>query len=219
MDLLKKEKKYNNDYEISSDLYARYHQNHFGKKAIEGYIANLYFIQPLIDPDLRKIKYRISGKSCHDLIAYIYVRFSHNLIYFPFEGNRTINPESIKMAEKLNKLLPQYKIKSDFNTNFYLDIKRKCPVPPSINYNSANQYLKDLLEKKIFVQTLNNIYDINVYNWVKEYSKKSKLFPLRHAYGLLSIVITIELLTLNKEHIENSKVKNNFIMHLIKNIK
>ena len=125
VDLLKKEKKYNNDYEISSDLYARYHQNHFGKKAIEGYIANLYFIQPLIDPDLRKIKYRISGKSCHDLIAYIYVRFSHNLIYFPFEGNRTINPESIKKAEKLNKLLPQYKIKSDFNTNFYLDIKRK----------------------------------------------------------------------------------------------
>ena len=219
VELLKKEKKYNNDYEISSDLYARYHQNHFGKKSIEGYIANLYYIQPLIDPDLRKIKYLISGKSCHDLIAYIYIRFAHNLIDFPFQGNRTINPDSIKKAEKLNKILPAYKIKSDFNKNFYLDIKRECPVPPSINDKSAQQYLVDLLKTKKFIHILNKIYDMNIYNWAKEHSKKSNYFPLRHGYGLLSIVVTIELLSLNRKYMKNSKDEKGMIINLIKNIK
>ena len=225
VNLLKKENKYNNDYEISSDLYSRYHQNHFGKKAIEGFIANYYFIQPLIDPDLRKIKYNISGKSCHDLITYIYARFAHDLIYFPFEGNRVLNLESIKKAEKLNNLLEPYIIKSDFNSNFYLDIERKSPAPPSKNYKSADQYIRDLFKTKKFIESINKIYDINVYNWVKERIEKSNYFPLRHGYGLLSIFITIEFLSLNKKYNKNSKHEiipedgSSIINNLIKDIK
>ena len=58
-------------------------------------MANIYFIEPLIDPDIRKIKYNISGSFSHDLIAYIYVRFAHDLIFFPFQNNRTLSLESI----------------------------------------------------------------------------------------------------------------------------
>ena len=68
----------------------------------------------MIDPDIKKIKYDISGNLSHDLIAYIYVRFGHNLIDFPIQGKRYINLESIKKAKIFNNKLNSYKIKSDY---------------------------------------------------------------------------------------------------------
>jgi hypothetical protein len=79
---LKKFKSYNNEYEISYDLYSRIvGRNHFGKSALEAFIVNIYSIQPLMDPDLKKIKYNITGNESHDLISYIYIRFAHLLMY------------------------------------------------------------------------------------------------------------------------------------------
>jgi len=34
---------------------------------------------------------------------------------------------------------------------------------------------------------INQIYNKNVYNWAKSYSRKTKYFPLRHGYGLFAI--------------------------------
>ena len=190
---LRKEKIFNNSYEMSSEYYFRTHPYHFGKKAVEGFIANYYFIQPLIDPDLRKIKYDLHGISSHDLIAYIYVRFAHNLIDFPFQGNRSLNQTSIKKALKLNKILPAYKIKKDYNQNFYLDNQKVSPLPPSTNNKSAEKYLSELLKSKKFIQIINRVYDNNVYNWAKDFSQKNqKFFPFRHGYGLLAIAMTLE---------------------------
>ena len=56
-----------------------------------------------MDPDIKKIKFNINGNLSHDLIAYIYIRFAHELINFPFQGNRTLNSESITKASQLNK--------------------------------------------------------------------------------------------------------------------
>lgn len=101
--LLKKNKTYYNDYEISADLYWKGRvRNHYGKAALESFLSNKFMLHPLIDPDIKQIKYDINGKSSHDLIAYLFVRFAHDLIYFPFEGKRELNNESIKKAEKLN---------------------------------------------------------------------------------------------------------------------
>ena len=225
--LLKKVKKYDNDYEISSDFYERYHPNHFGKKVVEGFMANFYFIQPLIDPDIRKIKYNISGGFSHDLIAYIYVRFAHDLIFFPFQNHRTLSLESIKKAEKLNKNYIPYIKKSDYNKNFYLDEKRISPIPPFNNTNKTVEvFLKELFDSTNFIKIINKIYNNNVYDWAKKYSEKSKFFPLRHEYGLLAIAISIEYLSLNKRYMEHFDNKNssenevsgfmNILMKLIK---
>lgn len=202
-----RKKTYNNHFEISSDLYSRYQSNHFGKKAIEGFISNYYYLEPLIDPDIRKINYNISAELSHDLIAYIYIRFGHSLIYFPFQGNRSINYESIKKAEKLNKLLSSYEIKSDYNNNFYIDFERKSPVSSSPYNISVENYLKKFFNSKYFIECINNIYDLNVYNWAKEYSIKSNFFPFRHLYGLLAIFMTKEFL------IENEKFMKNLYNH------
>ena len=198
--LLKKKKTYYNDYEISADLYWKGRtRNHYGKAALESFLANQYILQPFIDPDIKQIKFDINEKSSHDLIAYILVRFSHDLIYFPFQGKRELNKESIKKAEKLNKNFSPYKIKSNYNENFYIDIKRNCPVPSSKD-NNIEEYLRKLFKSPKFINHINQIYDNNVYNWAKEYTKKSRYFPLRHGYGLFAIVKTLENLSINKRY-------------------
>jgi hypothetical protein len=207
--LLKRNKRYNNEHEISADLYYKGRvRHHFGKASLESFFANKYKLYPLIDSDIKQIKFGNSEKSNHDLIAYIFVRFGHDLMYIPFQGRRKLNQKSIKNAEKLNKKLPPYKIKSNYNKKFYIDMKRNYPVSPSKDNNNANEYLKKLFRSSKFINTINQIYDSKVYNWAKQYSKKSHYFPLRHGYGLYAIAKTLEDLSLNKRYFKNFYYKN-----------
>lgn len=203
--LLKKNKAYYNDYEISADLYWRGRtRNHYGKGALEYFLVNQYILQPLIDPDIKQIKYDINEKSCHDLIAYIFVRLSQDLINVPFEGKRKLNQESIKKAEKLNKKFGPYKIKLNYNENFYIDTKRNCPVPPSKESN-VEEYLRKLFKSSKFINFINKIYDNNVYNWAKLDSKKTKYNPLRHGYALFAVAKTLEDISINKRYLNLKK--------------
>ena len=151
IDLLKRNKVFNNDYEITADFYYKGRvRHHFGKVSLESFLVNIYKLHPLIDPYIRQIKFDINEKSYHDLIAYIFVRFGHDLMYFPFQGKRELNKESIKKAEKLNKKLPPYKIKYNYNKNFYIDIERNYQAPSSKD-NNTNEYLIKLFKSPKFI--------------------------------------------------------------------
>ena len=207
--LLKQKKNYNNDYEISYDLYSRIvGRNHFGRSAVEAFLANIYSIQPLMDPDIKKIKYNITGNSPHDLLAYIYVRFAHDLIDFPVQGNRRLNLESIRNAEKLNEKLFPFKVKLDLNRKFYIDVKRKYSSSRSKNDKDINDILKELFKSSEYLRIINKIYDKNIYYSSKEYTQKSNYHPLRHEYGLLAIFVTQKYLSINErlmKRIDNEK--------------
>lgn len=206
VDLLKREKNYINSYEISSDLYSKGRtRHHFGRGVVEAFLANLYMINPLLDPEIMKINFNMEEKNAHDLIAYIYVRFAHDLIYFPIQGKRAINIQSIKKAERLNNKYKSYKIKYDANDNFFIDIKRKSPVSTPIKNNNVNLYLKELFKSSKFIQNIHKIYNNDVvYNWAIEYTKNTTFYPLRHFYGLLAISITMDNLFLNKKYLNKS---------------
>ena len=207
VDLIKTKKTYYYKNEISSVLYSMGRcRNHFGKANIEHYLINSYSLEPLIDPDIRQIRFNFSENNQNDLIAYIYVRFAHDLIYFPFEGKRVLNSKSIKKAEELNKKLPPYLIKSDYNENFYIDLKRKSPIHPSKDKNSVEKYLRELFNSSQFKRKINSIYDNNVYDWAKEYSKKTHFYPLRHGYGLFAVVKTLDYLSINEKFFNKKKL-------------
>jgi len=76
-------------------------KNHFGRSALEAFMSNVYIIQPLMDPEIKKIKFKLNNSSPHDLIAYIYTRFANDLVYFPFQGKRILNIDSIRKAKKI----------------------------------------------------------------------------------------------------------------------
>jgi len=208
----------NNDYEKAFFLYSKaLGRNHFGKESLEAYMANVYFIEPLLDHDIKRIKYNVSGKFPHDLISYIYIRFASELINFPFQGNRSLNIESIKKAERLNNEFIPYKIKSNYNNNFYIDIKRSISAEPKRDNININDYFNNLSNSIQFIDIINKKYDIKVYNWAKEYIKNSKYFPLRHIYGLLAVAITYKNILLNEVYMNYSVHKNeiNFIRKII----
>lgn len=206
--ILKKSKTYYNDYEISSDFYTKGRSvHHDGKAALEAFISNIYMIQPMIDSDIKKIKFDMNCNSTHDLVAYVYTRFAKEIISFPFQGNRSLNLESIKKAERLNKLISPYKIKTDYNDNFYVDSKRKSPVSPTKNKKGSYQFLKKIFESSQFIKTINKIYNYKIYQWAYRYNQSS--FPFRNLNGLLSIVITIDYLSLNQRYMKNLSYQNN----------
>lgn len=188
IEILKDRKTFNNDFEISLYFYSKGRaRNHFGTSSVEAFIANIYILQPLMDPDLIKLRYNINRNLSHDLISYLYVRFGKGLINFPFEGNRNINLESIKKSIILNSKISPFKTKSDYNSYFFIDNMRKCPEFESNDKKDSNIYLREYFNSSKFKEIINKIYDNNIYNWAKKYSYTTNFFPYRHYYGLLAI--------------------------------
>ena len=208
VDLLKKEKLLTNNYELSYYLYNRgpliYH---FGRASLKGFLRNWYSLQPLLDPDLKRINYDKKGKSPHDLISYIYMRFSPELIEFPIEGKRKLNVDSIIKAKNLIKMLPPYKKKFDYNDKFYIDLKRKSPVPPYPKSINVEKYLQKLVVSHKFIHIIEKIYDKKVYKWAQNYMNNSHHLPYRHNIGLLSIAKVLDYLYLNKKCYKKLKCK------------
>ena len=201
---LKKKKIYVNEYEIAYDLYSKsLGKNHCGKGALERLITNTYTFHPLLDPEIKKIKYKL-GKKSDDLIAYIYIRFAKDLINIPFQGNRTISLESIQKAYQLNNISNGYKIKTDYNKNFYVDNKTLSNLF-SLNDREKSEddyeYFKKFLKSPKYIKILNDNYDNNIYNWAKKESITSNFHPLRHHYALFAIAKILDDLS-NKKGFE-----------------
>ena len=49
-----------------------------------------------------------------------------------------------KKAKRLNKLNKPYKVKFDYNKDFFIDFKRTSPVSESRERKNADLYLKDI---------------------------------------------------------------------------
>ena len=166
-------------------------------------MKNWYSIQILVDPDLQQIKFNINGtNTSQDILAYIYTRFAPELLNIPFERNRKINDLSRQKALKLNKLMPPYQVKYDFNTNFYIDIERKTPVDFS-NDNDDENYLISFFNSKKFIRKIKYLFNSQIYDWAVEHSKNSNLFPFRHLYGLFTIYKILDNLSINKTYFYN----------------
>ena len=84
------------------------------------------------------------------------------------------------------------KKKCKYNKNFYIDIERKCPVPPSDDKTKVEEYLSKIFNSTKFEKIIKKKYGNIVYEWSKEYIKKTNYHPFRHEYGLYAIVKTLE---------------------------
>ena len=223
VELLKKERIFHNDYEIANSLYSKINgRNHFGKAALESFMANIYLIQPLMDPEIKKIKFEMNGNTTHDLIAYIYLKYAPDLIGFPIQGNRTLNSESVKKAQILKKKFSSSTRKYDYNRAFFIDKNRTSPDKHINNTKSVEENLRKFFESNKYFEIFNEIYDNNIYNFAKEYSKKSNFIPLRHEYGLLAIIVSNDYISLNKKCMKYSdkcsyfSTKDKILNYLIK---
>ena len=80
---------------------------HFGGMATLIHCANIYRLQPLLDPEIQKLNF--TNSNCPDgnlFIALLFVRYCPKLLDFKFQGNRSISTETIDYAKKINQMFP-----------------------------------------------------------------------------------------------------------------
>ena len=83
-------------------------RSHFGKHFLADYLAcNRVRFSPALDPKV--ITLRLDTTECADqnlLMSLLFVRYAPDLLKFPFDLNRSIAPETIAYAQKLNERFP-----------------------------------------------------------------------------------------------------------------
>ena len=87
------------------ETWSRYH---FGKETLYSYFVNDLRISPALDPEVRTL--RLNTAECPDvnlLIALLFTRYAPDLLKFPLDLNRSIAPETIAYAQKLNERFPR----------------------------------------------------------------------------------------------------------------
>ena len=83
-------------------------RHHFGKFSVYKYLTNNITFSPAFDPEVRKV--RLFTPECPDyqlLMALIFTRYAPDLLKFPFQGKRSIAPETIAYAQKINERFPR----------------------------------------------------------------------------------------------------------------
>ena len=101
-------------------------RHHFGKNTLSAFFNGTIQLSPLLDPKLRTLK--LNSPECPDynlLIALIFVRYAPDLLKFPFQGKRSIAPETIEYAKKINARFPRPLVTDNASWGGYLTY---CPA-------------------------------------------------------------------------------------------
>ena len=128
-----------------------YNVHHFGKYSAALFQVGEIAPNPLLDPNLAKLK--LNDAICEDenlLMAIILTRFTDDLLQFEFARGKTIDPATLDRARQLNEKYP-FK-KPDFE---YLTREQKDSSPNDMNFYETPATTEDLNEyiKKVFFST------------------------------------------------------------------
>ncbi len=83
-------------------------RTHFGKGTLCLYFINNFLLSPALDPLVRTLKlYTAECPDANLLMALIFARYQPDLLKFPFQGGRSIAPETIAFARKINERFPR----------------------------------------------------------------------------------------------------------------
>ena len=184
-------------------------RNHFGKSMVTNFLGNRIYFTPLLDPDLRKIQLNVSECPDQDLLmAMIYVRYCQKLIEFPFEGNRSISPETVEFAQSLNNRFPRDKsqqLDDQQNDSFQVEVQ-DIQIEQIINGNTNNEpvdaktvksYLKVAFDSSSVKYLFTTYFPEEIYRYARFYYKTHDYYPIRHCYSILGITRILQDIMVN----------------------
>ena len=82
-------------------------RSHFGHNIVNDSFSNIVKLCPLCDPLIQRLQTK--SRSCadkHALYALVYYRYAKDLLDFPFDSGRTIEPETIRYVNGLCQRFP-----------------------------------------------------------------------------------------------------------------
>ena len=167
-------------------------RNHYGKAIIEGYLANIMILSPLLDPDLSRLT--LSTKECADenmLFAILLDRFAPGLLDVPFEGGRKIQDETIEYARSINRKYPfnQETRQSECSGARTKTAGQQAEFSPDTSsVEEADEILKKATLSSPFRAEFTSIFDDEVYNSMQWYVHNKAFYPLSVVYAGIGIV-------------------------------
>lgn len=184
---------------------ATYNRNHFGRNSVESCISNVFRLEPLLDPNLFRIK--MYTDECRDrflLAAMILLRYCPRLLDFPIEGNRKIDEDTLAYVKKLSDRFP-YQPKEISAEGFIMppeeDIETKYILSDSadgyktesgeteiLSANEIRDRVGALFESEDFQNAFCADFNHEIYDNAKAFSQKTDYFPHREINAVLGIM-------------------------------
>ncbi len=194
-------------------------RHHFGKEAVERLRSNDYELTPLLDPDLWSLK--LETADCQDwnlLMALIYVRYCPSLLNFRFEGGRSINPETIAYAQKLNERFPRPAAAPDGKADAsfsvitrdeeVLEVLRSGQDNPALPAGTPERYLEAVYGSCSFQKLFETCFDREIYDFAKRYAVEKDFHPMQECYAVIGVTKVISDVLVSRQICPPSLPKN-----------
>lgn len=181
-------------------------RNHFGKDAVENYLAGMIKYCPLLDPQLHKLK--VCDYNCSDknlLIAVIFDRYCKTLLNFKFEGGRNIESSTIKHAQAINNGFPFNRNSNLLQKNMLLyennnleNLSLNQTHNSYVTTNEINTFIKNIFYTRFLKGTLSTLYSDEIYSYILQDMQTKKHQPLENVYAAISISTIIQSIYANE---------------------
>ena len=184
-------------------------RSHHGKICCAYYFGNNISISPCFDPALRTLK--LNAPKCPDpklLMALIFARYEANLLKFPFEGKRSIVPETIAFAKKISENFPrrltvdkvgreeEFNVQPiDKSVEKILVEKRNNELRPT---NWLEGGLKAIFDSSKTQDLFNASFSKELYEYAATYYDKKIFGRIRYINGVVGVAKILESLEVSK---------------------
>ncbi len=168
-------------------------RSHFGKMTVENYYSNVFYLSPLLDSDLQKLKLYVSRDKddMSALYAIILDRYCSKLLDFKFDSNRGFKDSTIQNVKTVNKAFPYVDVQN--NSCIKTDVKAvQMAKVKKFDSKLPEQLLSDAFHSNEMKNTFLLYYNEEVYNYISDDSKKRSYFPMRNVFAALAICNIIE---------------------------
>lgn len=187
-----------------------WNRHHFGKFLSGAYFCNSITLAPVFDPELLKL--RVDTPECPDpklLITVIFTRFKPELLQFPFDSNRSIAPDTIAFAKRLNERFPRQNAPIE---------PRQFNLPPrdvhveqilasnrnneEITKDMRNACLKAMFDSSRTYGLFTTQFDAELYNYAVEYYLDPRYTFTRNwnTHVVLGIAQVLEAVEISNRH-------------------
>ncbi|MCD8190776.1 MAG: hypothetical protein LUD78_11310 [Clostridiales bacterium] len=177
-------------------------RHHFGKEVVERLACNDYALTPFLDPGIRSLK--LETAECQDrnlLMALIYVRYCPKLLSFRIEGGRSISPETIACAQKINEAFPRTQVSSAGKVDESFSVLTKDEKVLEVLQNNVDNapvsaktvegYLKAVFDSCSFQKLFETCFDVELYDYAKRYAAEKDFHPLQECYAVIGVTKVI----------------------------
>ena len=196
----------------------------YGKPILSEYFRNIITLSPSLDPIIRTLQ--LDTPECPDpllLMALIFTRYEPDLLNFPFEGKRSIAPETIEYAKKINERFPRTAEKGKKHENgggyFHLS-PRDAEAEKILSLGKNNKgipgkilenYLNAMFESSRTYGLFTSYFDAELYHYAANFYASKSFGRFRRTYSVWGIAEVLEDVEISNRNRSTSESKKHFL--------